>query len=402
MAANESCFYCKETFLDVKSVIQCNGCSYFYHGKCMGVELRGFHMKKSTWKCFNCAPNVNSESEVMSHGGETRARKRSRCEENEYISITEIIETLNTILESNKVMNNKIDELITENKNLKLEISQLKNTRINESAQISNTISYASVASSTKQSVLIVKPKDAAHNIVKTKEDLRQKIQPSEMNTGITMGRKIRNGGLVLNCEQNNQIDDIKTQIQTKMGAEYEIIKPSPKKNRIKVFGIHENEHNSDEQTIVTKIIRQNDLEVGTAEVKLLRKSNIVNKKFNLILELDEISFKKVAKKEKMFIGWNRCYIKNDFNIVRCYNCCKYGHIKKNCQNEVCCPLCSEKHTEDKCTKQTKKCINCVTANQSYNLQLNVDHYVWSKDCKTLNRIMENQKKKYVNSEITK
>lgn len=51
-------------------------------------------------------------------------------------------------------------------------------------------------------------------------------------------------------------------------------------------------------------------------------------------------------------------------DVIRCYNCLRFGHIAKNCKNtEVTCGKCAENHKTEACTSLEKKCINCIEAN---------------------------------------
>lgn len=213
------------------------------------------------------------------------------------------------------------------------------------------------------------------------------------------MGRKIKNEGLILKCEKTKTIEDIQSQIQNKMGQDYEIIKPTLQRNRVKVLYVDEREHKLEEDIIISKIIKQNNLDNYKAEIKIIRKTKIFNKTFNLILEMDEGSFEKVTEAKRLYIGWCSCKIVNDFNIIRCFKCCRYGHIEKECIGEICCPLCGEKHAKDECRSKSHKCVNYIIANEKFNLKLKVNHCVWSMECDSLSRIIE-QRSKFINSEI--
>lgn len=399
MAAAEACGVCEEVFPEPKGMIQCNGCSNYYHGKCVGLETRGLHMKKAIWKCPAC---VENENEVMVQGGsgKTRARKRSRVENDEILSMNEVMKLLKDLIHSNKEINLKLDVLMDENKSLKEELQQWKETNTMKINQ--NVPTYANVTQKTaiKPNVLIVKPKNVTQNLTKTKEDLVTKVQPSELKTGISMGNKIRNGGIILNCAQNRKVEDIQTVLQNKMGEDYEVVKPALRRNRLKVHYVDEREHKNDDQTMISKIVEQNALIEDRAEVKIIHKSQIFNRSFNMVIEMDEISYKEIVKKAKLYIGWSSCKISNDYSIIRCFKCCKYGHIEKECKGDICCPLCGDQHQKDKCVSETRKCINCLTANENYNLKLNINHCVWSKECETLTRMIERQRNKFISTEL--
>lgn len=58
MGDSDTCYYCKERFGDdSRGIVRCNSCSKFFHGKCMGVDFRGFHLRKSYWRCALCIEN---------------------------------------------------------------------------------------------------------------------------------------------------------------------------------------------------------------------------------------------------------------------------------------------------------------------------------------------------------
>lgn len=42
------------SFEDFKSVVQYTNCGFYFRSKCVNMDLRGFYMKKSTWKYRKC------------------------------------------------------------------------------------------------------------------------------------------------------------------------------------------------------------------------------------------------------------------------------------------------------------------------------------------------------------
>lgn len=101
-------------------------------------------------------------------------------------------------------------------------------------------------------------------------------------------------------------------------------------------------------------------------------------------------------KREKINIGWQRCPIYTDYGIIRCFKCCKYGHTSKDCKKNTVCPKCSLNRDLKECNSNTNKCANCVTSNNKYSLNLNVDNMVWDVNlCETYKRIENYQKNKF-------
>lgn len=101
--------------------------------------------------------------------------------------------------------------------------------------------------------------------------------------------------------------------------------------------------------------------------------------------------------KEKMNIGWNRCNVFNDYGIRRCFRCCSYGHILKDCTENKVCAKCSGNHDFKECTVNTIKCANCVVSNKKYGLNVDVEHVAWDVNkCESYKRIEQYQRSKYI------
>lgn len=396
-AGDDTCYKCKIVFDDVKTIIQCTVCKKYYHGKCENVDLRGFHMKKLVWKCRSCL-EISGELNKPD-----RSRKRSRTEE-AYID-QETINTLNATLDmlvnNTKSLNEKIELLIEENRLLKLEVADVKRMQpLQLQAPRSDEVmmSYSTAAAKKVNKVLVVKSKETQKDVKEVKKDLRNKIDPTEMGVGVSMGRVTRKGGLILNCDSNQEISSIQSEIQDKLGDGYEVERPKTLQHRIKVVGVDESDFETDDSAMISKLIKQNDiLNVDNSfNMRIMRKTKVVKSKFNLIIELDQNTYSSVISKGKINIGWNRCPVYNEYGIVRCFKCCKYGHFIKDCKEKQVCPKCSEEHILNVCHSNVAKCSNCVLSNKKYGMSLNVEHTTWDRSkCETLKRIENLQIQKY-------
>lgn len=119
------CFLCGGIFEDQRSIAECTGCKNVFHVKCENIDLRGFHLRKSFWKCKACEAKPMEET---SNTRQNKPRKRSRTEE-QYIDqfdVDHINATLQALLNNTNELNKKVDYLITENNLLKEEIILLK------------------------------------------------------------------------------------------------------------------------------------------------------------------------------------------------------------------------------------------------------------------------------------
>lgn len=388
-----SCHRCKILFDDVKTIIQCTVCNKSYHGKCENVDLRGFHMKKLIWKCKSCL-------EVIGEGSKPeRSRKRSRTEET-YIdqeSVNTLNATLDMLLNNTNVIMEKMDLIIEENRCLKIEIANLKSLQCQVPRNDDLQLTYSTVAKKTNN-VLVVKQKGTQKEIKEVKEDIRKKVDPTDMGVGVTMGRVTKQGGVIINCSGSKEIASVQTEIQNKLGGSYDVERPKSLQHRVRIVGVDECEYDRNDSDILVKIVKQNDLNINdnTAKMDVIRRTKIIRKKFSLVIELDQNTYNMIIKKEKINIGWNRCPIYDEYGIIRCFNCCKYGHFGRDCTDKKVCPKCSGEHSLSDCQSNFVKCSNCLWSNKKYGMALKVDHTTWDHNqCESLKRIEKIQNDKY-------
>jgi hypothetical protein len=165
---------------------------------------------------------------------------------------------------------------------------------------------------------------------------LEKKINPALMGVGLSMGRTTKSGAVLLNCSTEKNIDYVKKPIQDNIGQNCEVIEPKKDKYRIRIHNVYESEHSTENERIVEKIIRQNELNADYTEIRIVYKYKVVKKKFNVILEVNKYTYEYLMKRDKINIGWSRCNYKQDYGVIRCFNCSKYGHFVGVVVNFVC------------------------------------------------------------------
>lgn len=396
---NNSCFKCKALLDDIKTTVQCMLCKNDFHGRCENVDFRGFHLRRASWRCKQC---FDTHGDGKSDGP-NRPRKRSRIDDLEDQSVVDGINyTLSILVKTTNDLNEKVDKLLEENKMLKMEIASLRSQpTVNDSQnQTVPNISYATVASNPPNNtkVLVVKQKGSQKDIKQIKKDLQEKIKPAELGLGVSMGRPTKNGGLIISCGNEKEISTVRSEIQKKLGENYEVDQPKKHDHRIKVVGVHESEY---EEDLIMSVIKQNELQenIKDFKLKILRKSNVLNKRFNIIFEVDSSSYNLLINKEIINIGWSRCRVFNDYGIVRCYNCNKYGHLQKDCKNKIMCAKCSGDHDTKQCMDESDncKCVNCIDSNDKFKMNLDINHPAWDyANCETYKRIEKIRRNKFL------
>lgn len=68
---------------------------------------------------------------------------------------------------------------------------------------------------------------------------------------------------------------------------------------------------------------------------------------------------------KKVFLGLQRCRVRDDFNLRRCWKCNAYGHAAKKCNRAAVCGVCAGPHeTRDCSNPKEQACINCRISNK--------------------------------------
>ncbi|KAK9878453.1 hypothetical protein WA026_022093 [Henosepilachna vigintioctopunctata] len=168
--------------------------------------------------------------------------------------------TLTIIVEEIKKLSLKVDLLLDDNSNLKNEIANLK--KVNDKSvlpKVNVLTSYADAIGKSKK-VLIVNQKCPEKDVKRVKIDLKTNVDPIDIGAGISMGKAIKNEGVIVECGSGKDLISIQTKIQNKMGTNYSVDIPKGSKHRLKVVGISESEHILTDSGIVSKIEEQHEL----------------------------------------------------------------------------------------------------------------------------------------------
>lgn len=172
------------------------------------------------------------------------------------------------------------------------------------------------------------------------------------------MGNK--RGGLVI--KEKDQIQ--REKIEKVLGSCKELVMSSGgmKVPRMIIRGVDAIYENDRER--VSELLAQNP-EIGTLikdenSVKIIA----VKKGRNLgreswIVEAPISVFRKIVTDGWVVMNLTRVRVDEDEDVVRCYKCCRFGHVAKFCQQEVSCYRCGGKHEGKECQSKRVNCVNC-------------------------------------------
>lgn len=348
-AEGKKCAHCKVEFSNDK-IIACDGsCKGWFHLKCAGIKDKDFTALSGytgiKWYCNDC----NSK-------------------EDELLTIKKVQEMIDRALCS----------YLEEIKNLKLVIM---NGNINNNEK-------KAYAEAVKAKPIVIKPK-VKQQSTKTRNEIKDKIDLKKIEVGGVQINNISEGGIVIKCNNKEDACKLLKEAQDNLGNNYVITRPDLKNPVIKIKGIHED---LSKEEIIECIKKQNDLvldENSKIEVKFMKE---LKNGTMVTIEVDTKTFEILMQIGKLNIGWSRCIVTEDLNVWRCYNCSGYNHKARECKNKTRCGKCAGEHPTIECKIEIHRCINCITANEKFNLKLDTNHQSFDKACTIYQRKLERYK----------
>lgn len=352
------CGYCKVLTSSRKPPISCHGtCKKQYHASCIGVPAEMAPLFTSvpglSWKCKDC---VN----VDLNAGETKIEEilERKC--------TTFFNEISVKLES---MKSEITKTTCD------KISQLPLTQTSSSSP-----TYAEKLRAGSQPKIIIKPKNRNQQNETTKSDILSKVNPVEEEICVNKVRHISNGGILLGCNNADEVCKLKKLAEEKLSDNYEIRELKNVYPRIRVVGMT---CEFNEEVFLQYMKKQNDgIFNSSSECKLINFCPTKNKRsiFQATLQVDVLTYKKVIEAGKLFIGLDSCTVYEAFYLPRCFKCNSYNHTAKFCRSDLSCPLCAGNHEYNSCSvsQDQYKCVNCCSIKEKQKIDIDVKHAVWN------------------------
>lgn len=379
---NSDCRICSESLKDNGDTFECEGCCEYFHANCVGVTKAALQAKAKCkfLKVFcsgclfdpenNWKENINTILRYI-----MKIDLTTQKHEEKFAKLENDIKVISNYTEKNS---NQNSYSFADNNTLTIEDNTNKNT-------------YAKVVKNAFKPVVVIKPKNNKQKSSDTINDITNKINPNEIKAcGI---KKVKNGGVVVCCDTVNSTLKMKNIVETKIGNNYVVKLPEIRKPRLKILNI---KVDVNKDTFIDELKSRNEIIVEkTIEIKkIINKTKENRKSYDVVIELDYKSYEDVLRNGFVYFGWNRYNVIDHIHIDRCFKCSGFMHIEKVCKNEMACSLCAGAHKRNECNEGELKCINCLKANEIFNLKYETNHHSYSKQCKTLQRKIDTVRSK--------
>lgn len=296
----------------------------------------------------------------------------------------------------NKDVKNLLDEVVEIKRVIntnKKEITDNIRKVVNQN-QVVKIDTYAQrLKMSSQENVILVKPKIPQESS-KTKDDVKSNINPS--NFAVNGLHNVSNGGVIIKCPTKHSMNEFKELADKNLGLNYDISIPMPLKPKIKILGFFDNKS----PTEIEECLRNQNPFINANQnvhikvVKIEKNKNSRLESFNIVVEVDGLTYKNIMDQRRVNIHWQRCRVVDCLDLQRCFKCSGFNHRADKCNSKIACPRCAGDHQLKECETTVEKCINCVNINARLSLNLDVNHTVWSKDCKNHQRMLDQKRRR--------
>lgn len=267
-------------------------------------------------------------------------------------------------------------QALKEKYDLSQRIHELK-VSIDESSKSSGSTSFAEMVKiiannfiqPPKVSAIAIYPSDKQKTSEDTKSLVQKIISPSQMQLHVRGLRKTRNGGVIISTENKADVEKLKQSSQLKTSG-LTVDEPLKRKPRIVIIGVPTSMSEADVFSYIYKQNLSDKLNNSTME-SFLASTNLSHKSgkkdaetCNFIIEVSAEVRKALITKDRVFVNWSSCPVRDFTLVTRCYKCQQYGHAAKTCREVVnSCGHCGVVgHTMEECTKKAEapKCATCL------------------------------------------
>lgn len=214
--------------------------------------------------------------------------------------------------------------------------------------------------------VVFVRSKDDKLTVEQVKDKIKETVKPSVL--GINVKRVTKTArGVMIETEGVEQLEKLeKCSALQQKGLIVE--KPKKKLPRLMIYDVDQAEKDDD---IVEDIYRQNysdsglELDTFKSEFKCIHKytrRDPNDKRTNWVVECSARVRNIARMRDRIYIGWQSCRLKDYSPLIRCFKCQLYGHTSRICRGRECCSHCAGEHDITNCPRKNDppRCPNCV------------------------------------------
>lgn len=201
--------------------------------------------------------------------------------------------------------------------------------------------------------------------------DLFDRVKKSILATekpvsAVIKGRK----SVIIKCRQSDS-QQLKASLERDLRDSAEVKFPKKTDPLVRIYGV---ENDLSKEELKEDIARRNGLDIDSFDIEYIYTQQ--NKKLRDIkVRTSANTYLRVMNQRGIYVGYQKCGFKDDFNFNRCNKCQGFMHSFRNCNRSIKCGICAGDHSSKDCPDSNiKKCINCLKANEFLVKKRDINH----------------------------
>lgn len=231
-----------------------------------------------------------------------------------------------------------------------------------------------------KDNTLIITPKNSELNDIVVKKKIQNAIDPVESK--ISGLHHSKNNKFILKSKENDR-EKFLHDVSAKLGEEFSVRFKDGRNPTLKIVRFINDDYTEEE--IIKAIKSQNGQFIRVNDhIRIVKmyKAKVDSNFTTIIIETDQKLHNTLLEKGEINIIWSNCKIYDALEIKRCFKCCGFSHIAKDCKHKsIVCSKCSGPHKFAECTSSYYKCINCSDLEKRERKKVDVNHNAFDKNC---------------------
>jgi hypothetical protein len=235
-----------------------------------------------------------------------------------------------------------------------------RKTTINSSEKQEMTLKKISA----KEQVVIVRPKVMKGSENETREIVKKSVKQvikNEKSARVKKTVNVRGGGVLLVLDPEENKSAIKNKISN--NENLMVSEPVNKKPKVIIYNVSKELSPVDiREEVYNRNLKDQKLD-ETNFKPLFKIGSRGRDNVHWVVECSPMIRKELINKNRIYIEWSACRIKDYIAVTRCYKCQNFHHLSKWCkaENSTCAHCATEGHDIKECPNRSKKpvCYHC-------------------------------------------
>jgi hypothetical protein len=229
---------------------------------------------------------------------------------------------------------------------------------------------------------VIMKPKDKNAKREELTKALKQNIDENQFK--IIGARNSSSNAMVIDVKDVESQSKLIEEASKKMGTNF-VFKAMPTlRPRIKILNVVIPIEQSEQKNEIDAYLKSKNEPLKDAKLVLAvaREKTAEQACFDVIMEVDSKTYNYYMEGKPVKSLWHSSRVVEGIRVKMCFKCLRYGHQKKDCDQVLSCAKCGANHLANNCNADEIKCVNCERANVFLKRNKHdSNHSALSKDC---------------------